>query len=104
VSNLSCDDRGDGILVQHPMPAHIHERGVFEAITPSKDVDGVTTASFAAMALAGPGFQSAHPPETSAYSMPATSSQRGQHPAAVNTLACRPTQHSTFSARLMISS
>jgi methylenetetrahydrofolate dehydrogenase (NADP+) / methenyltetrahydrofolate cyclohydrolase len=61
VTDLSSDDGVDGILVQHPMPTHIDERGVFEAITPSKDVDGVTTASFAAMALGGPGFQSCTP-------------------------------------------
>jgi methylenetetrahydrofolate dehydrogenase (NADP+) / methenyltetrahydrofolate cyclohydrolase len=28
-----------GILVQHPMPAHINESEVFEAISPKKDVD-----------------------------------------------------------------
>jgi methylenetetrahydrofolate dehydrogenase (NADP+) / methenyltetrahydrofolate cyclohydrolase len=58
VDNLAGDDSVDGILVQHPMPAQIDERAVFEAITPSKDVDGVTMASFAAMALGQPGFQS----------------------------------------------
>jgi methylenetetrahydrofolate dehydrogenase (NADP+)/methenyltetrahydrofolate cyclohydrolase len=61
VTDLSNDDSVDGILVQHPMPAHIDERKVFEAIAPSKDVDGVTTASFAAMALGGRGFQSCTP-------------------------------------------
>jgi methylenetetrahydrofolate dehydrogenase (NADP+) / methenyltetrahydrofolate cyclohydrolase len=61
VTGLSSDDSVDGILVQHPMPAHIDERRVFEAIRPSKDVDGVTTASFAAMALGGAGFQSCTP-------------------------------------------
>jgi methylenetetrahydrofolate dehydrogenase (NADP+)/methenyltetrahydrofolate cyclohydrolase len=61
VRSLSADDRVDGILVQHPMPQHIDERTVFEAITPGKDVDGVTMASFAAMSLEGPGFQSCTP-------------------------------------------
>jgi methylenetetrahydrofolate dehydrogenase (NADP+)/methenyltetrahydrofolate cyclohydrolase len=61
VTDLSNDESVDGILVQHPMPAQINERAVFETITPSKDVDGVTTASFAAMALGGPGFQSCTP-------------------------------------------
>jgi methylenetetrahydrofolate dehydrogenase (NADP+) / methenyltetrahydrofolate cyclohydrolase len=61
VDELSCDNSVDGILVQHPMPGQIDEREVFEAIIPSKDVDGVTMASFAAMALGGPGFQSCTP-------------------------------------------
>jgi methylenetetrahydrofolate dehydrogenase (NADP+)/methenyltetrahydrofolate cyclohydrolase len=61
VKDLSADDSVDGILVQHPMPTQIDERAVFEAITPSKDVDGVTMASFAAMSLGGPGFQSCTP-------------------------------------------
>lgn len=61
VAALSSDDGVDGILVQHPMPAHIDERAVFEAITPGKDVDGVTMASFAAMSLGEPGFHSCTP-------------------------------------------
>lgn len=61
VNDLSHDDSVDGILVQHPMPAQIDERVVFEAISPNKDVDGVTMASFAAMALGGPGFHSCTP-------------------------------------------
>jgi methylenetetrahydrofolate dehydrogenase (NADP+)/methenyltetrahydrofolate cyclohydrolase len=52
VRRLSDDPAIDGILVQHPMPPQVDERAVFEAIHPGKDVDGVTTASFAAMALA----------------------------------------------------
>lgn len=39
VVDLSNDDSVDGILVQHAMPAHIDERGVFEAIPAGKDVD-----------------------------------------------------------------
>jgi methylenetetrahydrofolate dehydrogenase (NADP+)/methenyltetrahydrofolate cyclohydrolase len=61
VDRLSADGRVDGILVQHPMPAHVDERAVFEAIDPTKDVDGVTAASFAAMALGSTGFQSCTP-------------------------------------------
>lgn len=61
VTELARDNAVDGILVQHPMPAQIDERQVFEAITPDKDVDGVTHASFSAMALGGTGFQSCTP-------------------------------------------
>lgn len=61
VSALAADDTVDGILVQHPMPPQVDERRVFEAITPSKDVDGVTGASFSAMALGHRGFRSCTP-------------------------------------------
>jgi len=59
VRELSADPEVDGILVQHPLPAHVDERMVFEAIDPAKDVDGVTCASFGAMAFGAPGFASA---------------------------------------------
>lgn len=58
VRALSGDPLVDGILVQHPMPDGIDARAVFEAIVPSKDVDGVTMYSFAAMAFALPGLAS----------------------------------------------
>jgi methylenetetrahydrofolate dehydrogenase (NADP+)/methenyltetrahydrofolate cyclohydrolase len=61
VTDLSNDDTVDGILVQHPVPPQVDERQVFEAIAPAKDVDGVTGASFAAMALGTKGFQSCTP-------------------------------------------
>jgi methylenetetrahydrofolate dehydrogenase (NADP+) / methenyltetrahydrofolate cyclohydrolase len=56
VRELSADPDVDGILVQHPLPAHVDERTVFEAIDPAKDVDGATHASFGAMASGTPGF------------------------------------------------
>jgi methylenetetrahydrofolate dehydrogenase (NADP+)/methenyltetrahydrofolate cyclohydrolase len=43
------------------VPPHVDERAVFEAIAPGKDVDGVTTASFAAMAFGEAGFASCTP-------------------------------------------
>lgn len=61
VQDLSRDGSVDGILVQHPVPGHMDERAVFEAIDPDKDVDGVTFSSFASMALGGEGFQSCTP-------------------------------------------
>ena len=61
VRELSADTQVDGILVQHPMPSHINERQVFDAIAAGKDVDGVTAASFAAMAFSEPGFASCTP-------------------------------------------
>ena len=61
IRDLSADPAVDGILLQHPVPAHIDERAAFEAISPTKDVDGVTMHSFAAMAFGEPGFQSCTP-------------------------------------------
>lgn len=40
VHALCSDDSVDGILVQLPLPKHIRESRVIEAIVPSKDVDG----------------------------------------------------------------
>jgi len=40
VRRLNEDDRVDGILVQLPLPRHIDDKAVFEAIDPAKDVDG----------------------------------------------------------------
>jgi len=61
VRRLSDDSTVDGILLQHPVPSQIDERRAFEAIVPDKDVDGVTTSSFAAMSLGLPGFVSCTP-------------------------------------------
>ena len=40
VDELNKDDRVDGLLVQLPVPPHIHERTVCNAVSPEKDVDG----------------------------------------------------------------
>jgi methylenetetrahydrofolate dehydrogenase (NADP+)/methenyltetrahydrofolate cyclohydrolase len=61
VTDLANDPDVHGILLQHPVGRHIDERAAFEAIGPDKDVDGVTTASFAAMSFGLPGFVSCTP-------------------------------------------
>jgi methylenetetrahydrofolate dehydrogenase (NADP+)/methenyltetrahydrofolate cyclohydrolase len=61
IDALSQDPQVHGILLQHPVGPHIDERAAFEAIAPEKDVDGVTTASFAAMSFGMPGFVSCTP-------------------------------------------
>ena len=40
VQSLNARDDVDGILVQLPLPQHIHDREILEAIDPEKDVDG----------------------------------------------------------------
>ncbi len=40
IARLNQDERVDGILVQLPLPKHIDEQKVIDAISPEKDVDG----------------------------------------------------------------
>ncbi|MCL2865899.1 MAG: bifunctional methylenetetrahydrofolate dehydrogenase/methenyltetrahydrofolate cyclohydrolase FolD [Lachnospiraceae bacterium] len=40
ITFLNTEPKVTGILVQLPLPAHINERNIFEAINPDKDVDG----------------------------------------------------------------
>ncbi|HEY3732670.1 MAG TPA: bifunctional 5,10-methylenetetrahydrofolate dehydrogenase/5,10-methenyltetrahydrofolate cyclohydrolase [Streptosporangiaceae bacterium] len=61
ISGLSADDGVHGILLQHPVPRHIDEQAAFDAISPDKDVDGVTMHSFAAIAFGRCGFTGATP-------------------------------------------
>lgn len=61
LGELSRDSAVHGILLQHPVGPHIDERAAFEAISPEKDVDGVTMHSFATMSFALPGFVSCTP-------------------------------------------
>jgi methylenetetrahydrofolate dehydrogenase (NADP+)/methenyltetrahydrofolate cyclohydrolase len=61
IESLSRDPYVDGILLQHPVPPSVDERIAFEAISPDKDVDGVTMHSFASMAFGLPGFSSCTP-------------------------------------------
>jgi methylenetetrahydrofolate dehydrogenase (NADP+)/methenyltetrahydrofolate cyclohydrolase len=41
IAELNADDDVDGLLVQLPLPDHIDENRVIEAIAPAKDVDGI---------------------------------------------------------------
>ncbi len=61
ITELSQDPAVHGILLQHPVPHHIDERAAFEAISPAKDVDGVTIYSFGAAAFDLPGFGACTP-------------------------------------------
>lgn len=49
IAKLNADDTVDGILVQLPVPAHINEDRVIEAIAHEKDVDGFHPANVAAL-------------------------------------------------------
>jgi methylenetetrahydrofolate dehydrogenase (NADP+) / methenyltetrahydrofolate cyclohydrolase len=41
IAELNADDEVDGLLVQLPLPDHIDEHVVIEAIDPGKDIDGI---------------------------------------------------------------
>ncbi len=56
VEQLNADDAVDGILVQLPLPGHLDEQAVVNAISPEKDVDGLTPISTGRLALGLPGL------------------------------------------------
>jgi len=43
IEKLNIDSQVDGIMVQLPLPKHIQESNILEKISPSKDVDGLTS-------------------------------------------------------------
>ncbi len=61
IERLNKDERIHGILVQLPVPAHIHEKKVIEAISPKKDVDGFHPQSVGALSIGQKGFVSCTP-------------------------------------------
>lgn len=61
ITKLSNDPAVHGILLQHPVPKQVDERAAFEAIVPTKDVDGVTIHSFGTTSFDLPGFGSCTP-------------------------------------------
>ena len=61
IDSLNEDRDVCGILLQHPVPKHIDEPACFNAISPEKDVDGVSALSFGKVSLGEDGFSSATP-------------------------------------------
>ena len=61
ISELNNDDGLHGFIVQLPLPAHIDEQKVTEAIDPKKDVDGFHPENVGKMALNLPTYISATP-------------------------------------------
>lgn len=61
VHELNNDDDVDGFIVQLPLPGHISEQKVIEAIDPKKDVDGFHPVNVGRMVIGLPTFVSATP-------------------------------------------
>ncbi len=61
VSELNLDQDIDGFIVQLPLPAHISETKVIEAIDPAKDVDGFHPVNTGRLLIGMPCFESATP-------------------------------------------
>jgi methylenetetrahydrofolate dehydrogenase (NADP+) / methenyltetrahydrofolate cyclohydrolase len=56
IAELNADDDVDGLLVQLPLPDHIDETRVIEAIAPEKDVDGIHPVNAGRLYLGRPGL------------------------------------------------
>jgi methylenetetrahydrofolate dehydrogenase (NADP+)/methenyltetrahydrofolate cyclohydrolase len=61
VDALNNDPTIHGILVQLPLPQHIDDHKVIEAISPAKDVDGFHVASAGALMVGEQGFKACTP-------------------------------------------
>ena len=61
IERLNQDDGIHGILVQLPVPQHIDEEAVIQAISPKKDVDGFHPQSVGALSIGQKGFVSCTP-------------------------------------------
>ncbi len=61
IRTLNDNPEIDGFIVQLPLPRHIDEQAVIEAIDPRKDVDGFHPANVGRLSIGLPGFVSATP-------------------------------------------
>lgn len=61
IEELNTDSVVDGFIVQLPLPDHMDEDTVLNAVSPTKDVDGFHPANFGKVALGLPSFIPATP-------------------------------------------
>lgn len=61
ISELNRNEDVDGFIVQLPLPAHIPETKIIEAINPEKDADGFHPVNLGKMVIGIPGFLPATP-------------------------------------------
>ncbi|MDE6310366.1 MAG: bifunctional methylenetetrahydrofolate dehydrogenase/methenyltetrahydrofolate cyclohydrolase FolD [Muribaculaceae bacterium] len=61
IAKLNEDEDVDGFIVQLPLPKHIDEQAVIEAVRPEKDVDGFHPVNVGKQSIGLPCFHSATP-------------------------------------------
>jgi methylenetetrahydrofolate dehydrogenase (NADP+)/methenyltetrahydrofolate cyclohydrolase len=61
IQRLNEDSKVNGILCQLPLPKHMNEQKITQAISPKKDVDGFHTQNVGALVVGNPGFVSCTP-------------------------------------------
>jgi methylenetetrahydrofolate dehydrogenase (NADP+)/methenyltetrahydrofolate cyclohydrolase len=61
VAGLNADPTISGILVQHPLPKHLHEPAVLDKVSVEKDVDGISRMSLGGLINGEPAFPSCTP-------------------------------------------
>lgn len=61
IADLNRDPDIDGILLQLPLPGHLHAQGAIAQIDPARDVDGLTEISAGRLALGKPGLRPCTP-------------------------------------------
>ncbi len=61
IAKLNDDEDVDGFIVQLPLPKHIDEQAVIEAVRPEKDVDGFHPVNVGKQSIGLPCFHSATP-------------------------------------------
>ena len=61
VHELNADPNIDGILVQLPLPGHLDEQAIVDAIDPAKDVDGLHPVNAGLLVVGRPGLRPCTP-------------------------------------------
>ncbi len=61
VERLNADPAVSGILVQHPVPKHLHEPAILDRVSVDKDVDGISRMSLGGLINGEPAFPSCTP-------------------------------------------
>ncbi len=61
VERLNADPAVSGILIQHPLPKHLHEPAILDLVSPGKDIDGISRMSLGGLINGEPSFPSCTP-------------------------------------------
>ena len=61
VAGLNADPKVNGILVQHPLPKHLHETAILDQVSVEKDVDGISRLSLGGLMNGEKAFPSCTP-------------------------------------------